>query len=45
MEYILAVDQSTSATKALIYDARGKLVAKASLDHRQRYPRPGWVET
>ncbi len=44
MEYILAVDQSTSATKALIYDARGKLIAKASLDHRQHYPRPGWVE-
>lgn len=44
MEYILAVDQSTPATKALIYDATGKLIAQASLDHQQHYPRPGWVE-
>lgn len=44
MAYILAIDQSTSATKALLFDAAGALVDKASLDHRQIYPRPGWVE-
>ncbi|MEO6434563.1 MAG: glycerol kinase GlpK [Tepidisphaeraceae bacterium] len=44
MNTILAIDQSTSATKALLFDASGKLLDKASLDHRQIYPQPGWVE-
>ena len=41
---VLAIDQSTSATKALLYDVTGHLIDKASIDHRQIYPRPGWVE-
>src|SRR5688500_13975817 len=44
MPAILAIDQSTSATKALLYDVAGNLLEKASLDHRQIYPQPGWVE-
>jgi glycerol kinase len=42
--YIITLDQSTSATKALIFDATGRLVDKASVEHKQYYPRPGWVE-
>src|SRR5258706_15367790 len=41
---ILAIDQSTSATKAVLFDARGKVLDKASRAHRQIYPQPGWVE-
>lgn len=44
MSHILTIDQSTSATKGLLYDDRGSLLEKASLDHRQIYPQPGWVE-
>ena len=44
MSLILAIDQSTSATKAVLFDARGKLLDKASCSHRQIYPQPGWVE-
>jgi glycerol kinase len=44
MDVILAIDQSTSATKALLYDIAGRLIDKSSLEHRQIYPRPGWVE-
>ncbi|HEX3357156.1 MAG TPA: glycerol kinase GlpK [Tepidisphaeraceae bacterium] len=44
MANILAIDQSTSATKALLYDTTGKLLEKASIEHRQIYPQPGWVE-
>jgi glycerol kinase len=44
MSLILAIDQSTSATKAVLFDAAGKIVDKASREHRQLYPRPGWVE-
>lgn len=42
--YLLAVDQSTQATKAFVFDARGDLVAKASHPHRQIYPAGGLVE-
>jgi glycerol kinase len=41
---ILAVDQSTSGTKALLFDLAGNLIDQAMLEHRQIYPVPGWVE-
>ncbi len=41
---IIAIDQSTSATKALLFDLQGGLIDQASLEHRQIYPQPGWVE-
>lgn len=44
MKTILAIDQSTSATKALLFDTQGNLLDKTSLDHQQYYPQPGWVE-
>lgn len=44
MSLILAIDQSTSATKAVLFDAQGRLVDKASRAHKQIYPQPGWVE-
>ncbi|MDI1250658.1 MAG: FGGY family carbohydrate kinase, partial [Lacunisphaera sp.] len=44
MPLILALDQSTSATKALLFEADGRLVDRESADHRQFYPQPGWVE-
>lgn len=42
--YILAIDQSTSGTKALVVNHAGEVVARSSAEHRQYYPRPGWVE-
>ena len=44
MKLIIAIDQSTSGTKAILFDARGKILDKASRSHRQIYPQPGWVE-
>jgi glycerol kinase len=44
MSLILALDQSTSATKAVLFDAKGKVLDQASCAHRQIYPQPGWVE-
>jgi glycerol kinase len=40
----LAIDQSTSATKALLFTTDGRLLDHEALSHRQIYPRPGWVE-
>jgi glycerol kinase len=44
MNYTLAIDQSTSATKAMLFDDKAALVARISVDHNQYYPQPGWVE-
>lgn len=44
MKYIIAIDQSTSASKAFLVDASGAIVRRASLPHKQYYPAPGRVE-
>ena len=44
MKYILALDQSTSASKAFLVDGRGEIVRRASLPHRQYYPGDGLAE-
>ena len=44
MKYILSIDQSTSGTKGLIFDADGALLARADLPHRQITNSAGWVE-
>jgi glycerol kinase len=41
---VLALDQSTSATKAVLFDSQGKSVAEATRNHGSTYPQPGWVE-
>ena len=40
----IALDQSTSATKALLVDQDGKVIRTAAKTHAQHYPQPGWVE-
>ena len=44
MPLLLAIDQSTSATKVLLFDELGGVVDKAAREHRQHYPQAGWVE-
>ena len=44
MKFTIAIDQSTSATKAILFDEKGQLFARISKDHHQYYPQPGWVE-
>ena len=43
-EYIIAVDQSTSATKAILFDDRCRVLHRVNIDHKQYYPQAGWVE-
>ncbi|WP_205461819.1 glycerol kinase GlpK [Mangrovibacterium lignilyticum] len=42
--YILAIDQSTSGTKAILFDRSGKLINRKTISHEQYYPQPGFVE-
>jgi glycerol kinase len=44
VRYVVAVDQSTSGTKAILFDETGRAHAMSVRPHRQIYPRPGWVE-
>ncbi len=43
-DYIGAIDQGTTSTRFLILDRGGAVAAAAQKEHRQIYPRPGWVE-
>lgn len=42
--YIIAIDQSTSTTKALLFDEQCKLVGRSDIAHKQYYPKEGYVE-
>lgn len=42
--YILALDQGTTSTRAMIFNATGGVHSVSQLEHRQIFPRPGWVE-
>jgi glycerol kinase len=44
MAYLLALDQGTTSSRAIVFDARGRLVASAQKEFVQHFPRPGWVE-
>ncbi|VCU69478.1 Glycerol kinase [Pigmentiphaga humi] len=44
MRYILALDQGTTSSRALLVDHAGQIVAVAQKEFTQRFPRPGWVE-
>ena len=42
--HILALDQGTSSSRSIVFDARGRIAAMAQREFRQIYPQPGWVE-
>ena len=42
--FILAVDQGTSATKTVVFDTQGCIVAKAAQPLKSYFPQPGFVE-
>ncbi len=44
MSYVLALDQGTTSTRAIIFDKSGAAVACAQQEFKQLYPRPAWVE-
>jgi glycerol kinase len=43
-EHVLAIDQGTTSTRALVFDRNGSAVAIARREHAQHYPASGWVE-
>ena len=43
-QYILALDQGTSSSRAIVFDRQGKIRASAQKEFPQHFPKPGWVE-
>jgi glycerol kinase len=43
-EHLLALDQGTSSSRAIVFHAGGRIVAMAQREFAQIYPQPGWVE-
>ena len=44
MPFVLALDQGTTSSRAIVFDGSGADVAMAQREIRQIFPRPGWVE-
>lgn len=44
MKHILAFDQGTTSSRAIVFDERGEIVALAQREFKQSFPQPGWVE-
>ena len=42
--HVAALDQGTTSTRCLVFDAQGRIVGADQRPHRQITPRPGWVE-
>ena len=42
--YVIALDQGTTSSRAIIFDREGSIVAQAQYPFEQHYPQPGWVE-
>ncbi|MGW9629728.1 glycerol kinase GlpK [Agromyces sp. NPDC055520] len=43
-DYILAIDQGTTSSRAIIFDKAGSIVSTGQLEHEQIFPKAGWVE-
>jgi glycerol kinase len=43
-KYILAVDQGTTSSRAIIFDSQSNIAASAQKETLQYFPQPGWVE-
>ena len=44
MSYLLALDQGTTSSRAMVFDDEGRVLGMSQQDLTQHYPRPGWVE-
>jgi glycerol kinase len=42
--YVGAIDQGTTSTRFIVFDHGGNIVSSAQMEHRQIFPKPGWVE-
>ena len=44
MKYLIALDQGTTSSRAIVFDENGRTMASHAIEFKQHYPQPGWVE-
>jgi glycerol kinase len=44
VSYVAAIDQGTTSSRCIVFDESGSIISVAQREHRQIFPRPGWVE-
>ena len=44
MRYLLALDQGTTSSRAIVFDSDGSILRVAQKEFAQHFPKPGWVE-
>jgi glycerol kinase len=42
--YVASIDQGTASSRCFVFDDRSRIVSVAQQEHRQHFPRPGWIE-
>ncbi|MBO4446366.1 MAG: glycerol kinase, partial [Clostridia bacterium] len=43
-QYVMALDQGTTSSRAIVFDKHGNIIAKSQREFEQHYPQAGWVE-
>ena len=43
-QYVIAIDQGTTSTRAIVFDHTGNIVSSGQMEHEQIFPQDGWVE-
>ncbi|HEU0257342.1 MAG TPA: glycerol kinase GlpK [Microbacteriaceae bacterium] len=43
-QYVIAIDQGTTSSRAIVFDKSGSIISVGQLEHEQIFPKPGWVE-
>ena len=43
-KFVLAIDQGTTSSRAIVFNDEGKIVGSGQEEHEQIFPRAGWVE-
>ncbi|MCX7520958.1 glycerol kinase GlpK [Microbacterium sp. STN6] len=43
-DYVIAIDQGTTSSRAIIFDKSGSIISSGQLEHEQIFPKAGWVE-
>lgn len=43
-KYVAAIDQGTTSTRCMLFDNSGSIISQSQKEHKQIYPKPGWVE-
>ncbi len=43
-DYVLAIDQGTTSSRAIVFDHSGSVISQGQLEHQQFLPHPGWIE-